>query len=74
MDNQAGNVDRARVEAAVRELLIGIGEDPDRPGLAGTPDRVARACEELFGGLGDDPARHLRKQFREPCPRGLHPA
>ena len=65
MDNQAGNVDRARVEAAVRELLIGIGEDPDRPGLAGTPDRVARACEELFGGLGDDPARHLRKQFRE---------
>lgn len=65
MDNQAGNVDRARVEAAVRELLIGIGEDPDRPGLAGTPDRVARACEELFGGLGDDPARHLRKQFHE---------
>lgn len=65
MDNQAGNVDRARVEAAVRELLVGIGEDPDRPGLAGTPDRVARACEELFGGLGDDPARHLRKQFRE---------
>ncbi len=65
MTNQQGSVDRARVEAAVRELLIGIGEDPDRPGLLGTPDRVARACEELFGGLTDDPARHLRKQFHE---------
>ena len=65
MDNQTGGVDRARVEAAVRELLIGIGEDPDRPGLEGTPDRVARACEELFGGIGEDPARHLRKQFHE---------
>lgn len=61
----AAGVDRARIEAAVRELLIGIGEDPDRPGLVGTPDRVARACEELFSGLADDPARHLRKQFHE---------
>ena len=59
-------VDKARVEAAVRELLIGIGEDPDREGLQGTPDRVARACEEIFGGLADNPARHLRKQFHEP--------
>lgn len=58
-------VDRPRVEAAVREFLLGIGEDPDRPGLLETPDRVARACEELFGGLADDPARHLRKQFHE---------
>ena len=61
----ARGVDRPRIEAAVRELLIGIGEDPDRPGLVGTPDRVARACEELFSGLADDPARHLRKQFHE---------
>jgi GTP cyclohydrolase IA len=59
-------VDKARVEAAVRELLIGIGEDPDREGLQGTPDRVARACEEIFGGIADNPARHLRKQFHEP--------
>lgn len=66
MENENRGVDRPRVEAAVRELLIGIGEDPDRPGLAGTPDRVARACEELFGGIVDDPARHLRKQFHEP--------
>lgn len=66
MENENRGVNRERVEAAVRELLIGIGEDPDRPGLVGTPDRVARACEELFGGIADDPARHLRKQFHEP--------
>ena len=66
MENENRGVDRPRVEAAVRELLIGIGEDPDRPGLVGTPDRVARACEELFGGIADDPARHLRKPFHEP--------
>ena len=66
MENENRGVDRERVKAAVRELLIGIGEDPDRPGLVGTPDRVARACEELFGGIADDPARHLRKQFHEP--------
>ncbi len=61
----ANDIDKPRAEAAVRELLIAIGEDPDRPGLVDTPDRVARACEELFGGLSDDPARHLRKQFHE---------
>lgn len=66
MENENRGVDRPRIEAAVRELLIGIGEDPDRPGLVGTPDRVARACGELFGGIADDPARHLRKQFHEP--------
>ncbi len=66
MEDENRGVNRERVEAAVRELLIGIGEDPDRPGLVGTPDRVARACEELFGGIADDPARHLRKQFHEP--------
>ena len=66
MENENRGVNRERVEAAVRELLIGIGEDPDRPGLVGTPDRVARACEELFGGIADDPARYLRKQFHEP--------
>ena len=58
-------IDKPRIEAAVREFLIGIGEDPDRAGLQGTPDRVARACEELFGGLQEDPAAYLRKQFQE---------
>ena len=59
-------VDKARIEAAIRELLIGIGEDPDREGLRGTPDRVARACEELFGGMQEDPSVHLLRQFSEP--------
>lgn len=59
-------IDRARVEAAVRELLLAIGEDPDREGLLGTPDRVARACEEVFGGTQEDPSLHLLKQFEEP--------
>jgi GTP cyclohydrolase I len=47
-------MDRARVEAAVRELLAGIGEDPDRPGLERTPQRVADAYTEFFHGLDLD--------------------
>ncbi len=43
--------DAARVEAAIRELLIGIGENPDRDGLAQTPARVAKSYAEIFGGL-----------------------
>lgn len=60
-----GNIDQDRIKAAVRELLAGIGEDPDREGLLETPDRVARACLEVFGGLHEDPGAHLLKQFRE---------
>ena len=59
-------VDKPRIEAAVRELLAAIGEDPDREGLVGTPDRVARACEEIFGGMQEDPSAHLLRQFSEP--------
>ncbi|MBQ3266812.1 MAG: GTP cyclohydrolase I FolE [Atopobiaceae bacterium] len=59
-------LDKPRVEAAVRELLIAIGEDPDREGLLGTPDRIARACEEIFGGMQEDPSEHLLRQFDEP--------
>lgn len=62
----ANGIDKPRVEAAVREFLLGIGEDPDREGLQGTPDRIARACEEIFGGLYEDPGFHLRKQFHVP--------
>ena len=43
--------DATRVEAAIRELLIGIGENPDREGLAQTPARVAKSYAEIFGGL-----------------------
>ncbi|MDO4536537.1 MAG: GTP cyclohydrolase I FolE [Coriobacteriales bacterium] len=63
---QYGKLDKPRVEAAVRELLAAIGEDPDREGLLGTPDRIARACEEIFGGMQEDPSLHLLKQFNEP--------
>lgn len=58
-------VDRARAEAAVRELLIAVGEDPDREGLRETPSRVARAYEEIFAGLYTDPDTVLDKTFDE---------
>ena len=53
-------MDKQRIEAAVREILIAIGEDPDREGLVETPSRVARMYEEIFGGLEYDPTRHLK--------------
>jgi GTP cyclohydrolase I len=55
--------DHERVEKAVRELLIAIGEDPDRDGLRDTPGRVARSYAEIFAGLHDDPARYLSTTF-----------
>lgn len=56
-------MDLPRIEAAVREFLIGIGEDPDREGLQDTPGRVARACTELFTGLHGDPKKPLSTTF-----------
>ncbi len=56
-------IDHPRIEAAVREFLIGIGEDPDREGLVATPGRVARACEELFAGMETDAASVLATTF-----------
>lgn len=53
-------VDRVRIEAAVTELLLAIGEDPNRPGLVKTPQRVAESYVEFFGGLDRDPVDHLR--------------
>jgi GTP cyclohydrolase I len=58
-------VDRERIEMAVREILIGIGEDPNREGLLGTPERVADAYAYLFAGLGEDPVHHLEVGFAE---------
>ena len=60
-----GEYDAQRVEHAVRELLIGIGEDPDREGLRDTPSRVARAYTEIFGGLHCDPTDVLATSFTE---------
>ncbi|GAA1488298.1 GTP cyclohydrolase I FolE [Brachybacterium sacelli] len=56
-------VDHARVEAAVREILVGIGEDPDRDGLMETPARVARMYAEVFEGLDQDPRQPLSTTF-----------
>lgn len=58
-------VDRARIQAAVREILLAIGEDPDREGLQRTPYRVAKAYDELFAGMREDPREHLRATFDE---------
>jgi GTP cyclohydrolase I len=58
-------VDQDRAAAAVRELLIAVGEDPDRPGLQETPARVARAYAETFAGLWQDPADVLATTFDE---------
>jgi GTP cyclohydrolase I len=57
--------DQPRAEAAVRELLIAIGEDPNRHGLQDTPARVARAYKELFAGLYTDPDSVLDTTFDE---------
>jgi GTP cyclohydrolase IA len=56
-------IDVARIEKAVREILIAIGEDPDRDGLQRTPRRVAEMYAELFGGLHEDPSKHLVVTF-----------
>lgn len=55
--------DLSRIEAAVREILAAIGEDPDRDGLVDTPRRVAKAYGELLGGYFEDPLAHLDRQF-----------
>ena len=56
-------VDRPRIERAVREILLAIGEDPERDGLLATPHRVAKMYEEIFAGLGEDPGEHLSVVF-----------
>jgi GTP cyclohydrolase I len=62
---RTGVFDQERAEAAVRELLYAIGEDPDRNGLQDTPARVARAYREMFAGLYTDPDKVLSTMFDE---------
>ncbi|MFT3879633.1 MAG: GTP cyclohydrolase I FolE [Gemmatales bacterium] len=59
------DVDHDRIQRAVREILLAVGEDPDREGLKETPARVARMYAEVFSGLKVDPAIHLRKVFTQ---------
>jgi GTP cyclohydrolase I len=56
-------IDGPRIERAIRELLIAIGEDPERDGLARTPHRVAEMYREIASGLHEDPSRHLTVTF-----------
>lgn len=66
MEEDSGEgVDIGRIERAVRELLLAVGEDPDREGLVKTPNRVARAYAEMTAGLREDPKLHLRTVFSE---------
>jgi GTP cyclohydrolase I len=58
-------VDLERIQRAVREILIAVGEDPDREGLLETPARVARMYAEVFSGLHADPRAHLQKTFTQ---------
>lgn len=59
--------DLDRIRRAVREILLAVGEDPDREGLLETPDRVARMYAEVFQGLNQDPRIHLKKLFTQRC-------
>jgi len=58
-------VDQERIRRAVREILLAIGEDPEREGLRETPQRVARMYAEVFQGLHQDPRVHLRTLFTQ---------
>jgi len=58
-------IDAERIREAVREILLAVGEDPEREGLKKTPDRVARMYAELLGGTFENPAIHIRSVFTE---------
>jgi len=64
-DKGKTSVDTKRIEKAVREILLAVGEDTGREGLKGTPGRVARMYAELLGGMHEDPKQHLRSVFTE---------
>lgn len=61
--NGQAPVDKPRIEAAIREILLAIGEDPDRDGIRDTPARVARMYEEVFAGMRESPDHHLQVTF-----------
>ncbi|MBW8382356.1 MAG: GTP cyclohydrolase I, partial [Youngiibacter sp.] len=58
-------MDKDRIEKAVREILIAVGEDPDREGLTDTPKRIARMYEEIFSGIGENAEDHLQVYFQD---------
>jgi len=64
-DKGKTSVDTKRIEKAVTEILLAVGEDTEREGLKGTPGRVARMYAELLAGMREDPKEHLRSVFTE---------
>ena len=64
-DKSKTKVDGKRIEKAVSEILLAVGEDPEREGLKKTPERVARMYAELLAGMQEDPKKHLRSVFTE---------
>jgi GTP cyclohydrolase I len=62
---ESGPIDQDRIRAAVREILLAVGEDPDREGLRDTPARVARMYAEMFAGLHQNPRTLLQKSFTQ---------
>lgn len=64
-ESTESRIDLERIRRAVREILLAVGEDPDREGLVETPDRVARMYAEVFQGLHQDPKVHLQKKFTQ---------
>jgi len=65
MTKKRDKVDMQRIENAVKEILLAVGEDVDREGLIDTPARVARMYAELLGGMREDPKVHLKSVFGE---------
>ncbi|MBX3420390.1 MAG: GTP cyclohydrolase I FolE [Pirellulaceae bacterium] len=63
--DSASSIDHERLQRAVREILLAVGENPDREGLHETPARVARMYAEMFSGLREDASVHLQKVFTE---------
>ena len=59
------SVDVERIKKAVKEILLAVGEDTEREGLKGTPERVAGMYSELLAGMREDPKQHLRSVFTE---------
>jgi GTP cyclohydrolase I len=64
-DKGKTKVDSQRIEKAVREILLAVGEDVEREGIKETPERVARMYAELLAGMHEDPQEHLRSVFSE---------
>jgi GTP cyclohydrolase IA len=58
-------IDTKRIETAVREILLAIGEDPNREGIKATPERVARMYCELMAGMDEEPREHVKSVFTE---------